>query len=314
MRYGFGVDIFGPQIKIGFFNEVGDLLDKWKIATPVAGGGNMILPAIAEELEDYMNSHHLFEDDIVGVGVGIPGPVNSSGVVNNCVNFGWGVFNIDRALSGLTGLHVKSSNVANLAALGECWQGSGTQNTAFAVMNTGLGGAVVCDGKVVFGAHGGGGELGHMVINKSEPEACKCGKRGCVEQYVSPAGIVRVARRYLDNSRMPSALRIHRMFDYREVLSAYNSGDKAAREIMKQIYDYAGQFLANVSCVTNPDTIVLGGEFCRMGQNVMDGIEEAFKKYAFHANKQVRFQLAKLGTDASIYGAFKLVLDAFGEA
>lgn len=273
----------------------------------------LILPVVAKALDAYIRTHNLQKEEILGVGVGIPGPVNSDGVVNNCVNFGWGVFNIDSALSNLSGLRVRASNNANLAALGECWKGSGTQNMAFAVMNTGLGGALVCDGKVVFGAHGGGGELGHMLINKAEKEPCKCGKRGCVEQYVSPGGIVRVARRFLHNNRMPSRLRLHPIFDFREVLNAYDSGDKAAIEIMKQVFDYAGQFLANVSCVTNPDTIVLGGEFCRMGQSVLTGIEEAFKKYAFHANKQVHFQFAELGTDACIYGAFKLILDAVRE-
>lgn len=313
MRYGFGVDIFGEQIKIGFFEETGRLVEKWKIATPMKQQGNLILPAVAEEIELYMRKHHLLEEDIIGVGVGIPGPVNSFGMVNKCVNFGWGVFNIDRALSGHTGLHVKSSNITNLAAIGENWLGMGSANMLFVAMNTGLGGAVVCNGQLVTGAHGGGGEFGHMVINKNETEHCACGKCGCVEQYVSPAGIMRVARRHLAASRMPSVLRNHRAFDYHTVVSAAASGDPVAKGIMEQVYDYAGQFLANVSCATNPDTIVLGGEFCRIGKPAVEGVAKYFKKYVFHANENVRFQLSVLGTDASIYGAFKMVLDAFGK-
>ena len=312
MRYGFGVDIYGAQVKLGFFDETGKLLDKWKITPPMMSDGNQILPAVAEEIEQYIAKRQLFEDDIIGVGVGIPGPVNSSGTVNKCVNFGWGIFNIDRALSGLTGLHVKSGNVANLSAMGECWKGSGASNMVFLAMNTGLGGAVVCDGKVVHGAHGGGGELGHMIVNKEEKVACTCGKRGCVEQYCSPKGILRVAKRQLASSNSPSVLRKRPPGSYQDVVLAASSGDLVAVQIMNQVYDYAGQALANVCCVTNPSTVVLGGEFCRIGRPAMEGISKYFKKYVFHANANVYFKLAELGTDACLFGAFKLVLDEFG--
>ncbi len=313
MRYGFAVDIFGTQTKIGCFDERGTLLEKWKISTPIMQGGNQILPMIAEEIENYMNRHRMFEDDVIGIGVGIPGPVNSSGVVNKCVNFGWGVFNIDRALSGMTGMRVCSGNVATLAALGECWKGSGTQNMVFAAMNAGLGGAVVCNGEVVHGAHGGAGEFGHMVVNKNEKAVCTCGRRGCVEQYCSPVGIVRVAKRHLNGTLGFSALKRRGVSDYTQVLRAAEGGDNVAVAIMDEVYDYAGQFLANVCCVTNPDTIVLGGEFCNIGQSAIDGIAKAFHKYVFHANEDVRFAFAKLGTDACLYGAMKMVLDAAAE-
>lgn len=311
MRYGFGVDIFGPNIKIGFFDETGELLDKWKIAYSVLHGGNQILPTVAEEIESYMTRKRLFEDDIIGIGVGIPGPVNDAGVVNKCVNFGWGVFNIDRALSGLTGLRVKSSNNANLSALGEYWKGNGTKNMALMAMNTGLGGAVVCNGSLVCGAHGGGGEIGHIIVNPAEKEACTCGRYGCVEQYCSPTGIARLARRQLTASKTPSTLRNVRFFDYKGVLIAAEKGDKLALDVMEQVYRYAGRALANICCVTNPDTVVLGGEFCKIGQSALHAIEKYFRQYIFHANENVSFQLAALDTDACIYGAFKLVLDSF---
>lgn len=314
MRYGFGVDIFGTNTKIGFFDETGNLVEKWKMVTPMIHGGSMILPAVANEIDAYMKRKELNEDDIIGIGVGVPGPVNSNGVVNKCVNFGWGVFNIDRALSGLTGLPVKSGNIANLSALGECWKGNGTDNMVLIAMNTGLGGAVVCEGKVIHGVSGGGGEFGHMIVNRQETEQCTCGRRGCVEQYCSPTGILRVARRQLTASRTPSSLRVKPIFDYNEVLDAASFGDKVAKEAMKQVYDYAGQFLANVCCVTNPDTVLLGGEFCRIGQTALEGISRKFHKYIFHANENVHFDFASLGTDACIYGAFKLVLDAWDDA
>lgn len=312
MRYGFGVDIYGPNMKFGFFDETGKLIEKWRIATPLMQGSSQILPAVADEIEAYMTRHQLVEDDIIGVGVGIPGPVNSAGVVNKCVNFGWGVFNIDRTLSGLTGLKVKSSNIANLAALGECWKGSGTDNMVFLALNTGLGGAIVCDGRLIHGACGGGGELGHFIINRFEKEPCTCGNFGCAEQYCSPTGILRVARRHLAESKAPSVLRRRPIFDHKDVVNAAVEGDRVARDAMNQVCKFTGQLLANVCSVTNPDTIVLGGEFRRMGQYVMDEIAKHFRRYVFHANANVRFTYAGLDTDACIHGAFKLVLDTFG--
>lgn len=311
MRYGFGIDIQGTYIKFGFFEETGKLLEKWQIALDGSRDPGQIVPAIADAVERYLSRRGVFEDDVIGIGVGAPGPVSSTGVVNKCVNFSWGVFNIDRALSGLTGLHVKASNVANLAALGESWKGQGSRNMIYMALNVGLGGGVVCEGTLVNGAAGGAGEIGHIIVNRLENEPCSCGKCGCVEQYCSPKGIGRVARRMLKSSRLPSVLRSSRQFDYHDVLTAAAGGDKLAREIMDQVYDYTGQALAAVCCVTNPDTIVLGGEFCRIGQSAMDGISRAFWRYVFHANQNVRFRFAALEQDASIYGAFRLACDTF---
>lgn len=312
MRYGFGVDILGTQIKFGFFDETGKLLEKWQIAMAGYKDSNQIIPTIADEVERYLSRKGIFEDDVLGIGVGIPGPVSSSGVVNKCVNFSWGVFNIDRALSGLTGLHVKTSNNANLAALGESWKGQGSRNMVYMAMNVGIGGGVVCEGTLVNGAGGGAGEIGHIIVNKQETEACTCGKYGCVEQYCSPKGIVRVANRIMAKSKLPSSLRNRRIFDHQEVLTAAAGGDKLAKEVMDQVYDYTGHALAAVCCVTNPDTIVLGGEFSRIGQSAMDGISKAFSRYVFHANESVRFRFAVLDQDATIYGAFRLAQNTFG--
>lgn len=309
MRYGFGVDIHGSYIKFGFFSEQGELLEKWDI--PGQKDSNLIIPAVAEEVEWYLTQHGIFEDDIIGIGVAIPGPVSNSGVVNKCVNFSWGIFNIDRALSGLTGLRVKSSNSANLAALGECWKGSGSRNMVLMSMNTGLGGGIVCNGAVVNGAAGGAGEIGHIIVNRNETEPCTCGRYGCAEQYVSPKGVARVARRMLSNTRTPSVLRSRRFFEYQDVLRGAAGGDKVCRDVMSQVYDYAGQVLAAVCCVTNPDTVVLGGEFSKIGQSAAEGIARAFRKYVFHANEGVKFQFAALGEDKTIYGAFRLACETF---
>lgn len=315
MKYGFGINIGSSVIKLAYFDLRGNLLHQWSIPTPVASGSNQVLSDIADEIEQFMKTNHLFEDDILGIGVGIPGPVSKGGTVNKCVNLNWGVFNLDRALSGLTGLNVVSSNTANVAALGECWQGcaKGCKNMFYLAMNTGIGGAVVSNGQLVPGAHGGSGEIGHITVNRQEVVNCTCGNKGCLEQYFSPFGIVRVAKRQLSSSLTRSALRHKAYLSYVDVVDAARSGDKLAQDVLEKVTTYAGEVLASVCCVVNPDTIVLGGELCKQGKFLVDGLAQYFRKYVFHANKDVRFLTAALGDDAAIYGAFKLVLDTYGE-
>ncbi len=311
MKYGFGIDIGSSVVRLAQFDETGKLLHKWTIPTPSQYGSNQVLPGIADEVEQFMKNNRLMEDDILGIGVGIPGPVNSSGTVNRCVNMGWGVFNIDRSLSGLTGLRVVSSNIANVAALGESWKGccKGAKDVLYIAMNAGLGGAIISNGRLVQGAHGGGGELGHITVNRQETESCTCGNKGCVEQYFSPFGIIRVAKRHLAANHSMSTLRFRRNLSHVDVFQAAASGDKTAREILEKVCQYAGEMMAIVCCVTNPATVVLGGELCQYGQQLMEPLTRYFRKYVFHANKEVRFEIASLGEDAPLYGAFKLVLD-----
>lgn len=315
MKYGFGVVIGSSVTKLAYFDLNGKLLHQWSIPTSVVGGSNQVLSDIADEIEQFMKKNQLFEDDILGVGVGIPGPVSKGGTVNKCVNLNWGVFNLDRALSGLTGLNVVSSNTANMAALGESWQGcaKGCKNMVFLSMKTGIGGAVISNGQLVSGAHGGGGEIGHFVVNRQETVSCTCGNKGCLEQYFSPQGIVRLTKRQLSGSIVRSSLRHKANLAYTDVVDAAQSGDKLAQEILEKVTNYAGEVLANICCVVNPDTIVLGGELCKQGSFLIGGLTQYFRKYVFHANKDVRFLTAALGDDAAVYGAFKLVLDTYGK-
>ena len=310
MRYGFGVDLGGTTVKIAYFNEQGELLTKWEIPTRKEQSGSLILPDIAASIADYISRENIDRSTLLGIGIGVPGPVSSEGVVNRCVNLGWGVFNISEELSRLTGLPVKAGNDATVAALGECWMGSGKgcRNMVFATLGTGVGGGIVTDGQVLHGSHGAGAEIGHMVINREETEPCGCGKKGCVEQYCSATGVVRLANRYLNANSAPSVLRKIENLTCKDVFDAANTGDSAALEILDQVYRYMGEFLANVADVVNPEVIVLGGGVSKAGQPLLDGAKKYFDQFVFHANKDVSFALAVLGNDAGAYGAFKLIL------
>ncbi len=313
MRYGFGVDLGGTTVKIAYFDESGTMLDKWEIPTVTEGCGVKILPDIAASIESYLTSHDIPRDQIVGIGIGVPGPVDGKGVVNKCINLGWGVFNISEALSQLTGFPVKAGNDANVAALGEYWKGGGQgcDNMVFATLGTGVGGGIVIDGKLLHGAHGSGGEIGHLVLNRDETDVCGCGKRGCVEQYCSATGIVRMAYKHLASTDDFSSLRILESITCKDIFDAGKAGDKVALEILDKYYALLGEFLADLCCVVNPEAVVLGGGVSKAGQVLLDGTKPYFQKYVFHAASNVRFELASLGNDAGAYGAFKLALDAF---
>ena len=312
MKFGFGVDLGGTTVKIAYFDEQGTMLEKWEIPTVTADGGKQILPDIAASIREFLDANNIADTAVLGIGIGVPGPVDGNGVVNKCINLGWGVFNIQSALEELTGFPVRAGNDANVAALGESWKGGGAgcANSIMATFGTGVGGGIIVDGKPISGVHGAGGEIGHMVLEPKETEICGCGKRGCVEQYCSATGIVRLAKKYLAGKE--SALNGIENLTCKDVFDAAKDGDSAAFEILEQVYEYMGRFLANVCVVTDPEVVVLGGGVSKAGQPLLDGAKRYFDQYIFHASRSIRFALASLGNDAGAYGAFKLVLDAFG--
>ena len=314
MKYGFGVDLGGTTVKIAYFDETGKMLSKWEIPTVTDNGGAQILPDIAASIAAFREEHQISDTDLLGVGIGVPGAV-SKGVVNRCVNLGWGVFNICNELGALTGLPVKAGNDANVAAMGEYWKGGGKgcKNMVFVTLGTGVGGGIIIEGRLLHGSHGSGAEIGHMVLNPQETIVCNCGKRGCVEQYCSATGIVRLAKIRLDRDNAPSSLRSLEEITCRDIFDAGKAGDQVALEILEQYFDYMGQFLGNICSVVDPEVVVIGGGVSKAGDILLKGIEPYFKKYVFHAASTVQFNLASLGNAAGSYGAFKLAVDAFGK-
>ncbi len=314
MKYGFGIDLGGTTVKIAYFDETGKMLDKWEIPTVTENNGAQILPDIAASIKQYMEGCSIPDTAILGLGIGVPGPVNGKGVVNKCVNLGWGVFNIAQELSSLTGFPVKAGNDANVAALGEFWKGGGQgcENMVFVTLGTGVGGGIVIDGHLLHGSHGSGAEIGHMVLDRNETAVCGCGKHGCVEQYCSATGIVRLAALRLAKNDDASSLRGLDAISCKNIFDAGKAGDKVAVEILNQYYEYLGEFLGSLCSVVDPEVVVIGGGVSKAGDVLLKGAEPYFHKYVFHAASEVKFALASLGNDAGAYGAFKLALDAFG--
>ncbi|MCM1542107.1 MAG: ROK family glucokinase [Blautia sp.] len=309
-KYAFGVDIGGTTVKIGLFDEAGSVLDKWEIPTVKENEGAAILPDIARSLMDKMEEKGIRSGELAGIGVGAPGAVDGNGnLVSEAVNLGWKPFNIPEALGAYIDVPIKAANDANVAAFGEMWQGGGRgyANLVAVTLGTGVGGGIIVDGNILTGATGGGGEIGHIHINDGETESCGCQKKGCLEQYASATGIVRLARRRLERDDAPSVLREGEV-SAKTVFDAVKAGDRVAVEIAEQFGEYLGKGLANVANVVNPEIFVIGGGVSRAGGILLTFVEPAFRKYAFQACRNAKFVLAKLGNDAGIYGAAGLIL------
>lgn len=310
MEYCFGVDIGGTTVKIGLFRTDGELLDKWEIKTRTENKGEAILPDVAESLKKKMEEKGLAVSQMSGIGIGIPAPVDEEGVVQNTANLGWGYKEVSREMRELTGMKVAAGNDANVAALGEMWLGAGkgNKNMIMVTLGTGVGGGVIVNGQPLTGAHGAGGEIGHLCVNYEETENCGCGKAGCLEQYASATGIVRLAKKRLDKDDTQSLLRSAQKIDAKAVFDALKEGDNLAEEIVEEFGAYLGHAMANLAAVTDPTVIVIGGGVSKAGSILLRYIEKYFAEKAFFANKETKFVLAKLGNDAGICGAAKLIL------
>ena len=315
MRFGFGVDLGGTTVKIAYFDREGNLLDKWEIPTVTENKGAQILTDIAASIRGYLERKQIPDSSILGIGIGVPGPVDKKGVVNRCENLGWGVFNVEEALSELTGFPVKAGNDATVAALGECWKGGGKnyESMILVTLGTGVGGGIIINGQPLYGRTGAAGEIGHMVLNAQDTQHCNCGKYGCAEQYCSATGIVRTAKRCLNRDRRDSVLRQVENLTCKDIFDGAAAGDLVAIDILEQVYDKLAEYLADICCVLDPDAVIIGGGVSKAGTVLLDGIRRHFHKYIFHAIAGVEFALAKLGNDAGAYGAFKLALLAYGK-
>ena len=308
--YAFGVDIGGTTVKLGLFDEGANVLDKWEIPTRKENGGEAILPDVAGAILAKMEEKGISAKDVKGIGVGAPGAVDEEGtMVGGAVNLGWGVLNIPEILHKYIDAPVKANNDANVAALGEMWQGGGKgySNMVAVTLGTGVGGGIIINGKILTGATGAGGEIGHIHIEDHETEECGCKKKGCLEQYASATGIVRLAKRRLAKDDAASVLRGGEV-SAKTVFDAVKAGDAVAIEIAEQFGDYLGKGLAAVAAVVNPEVFVIGGGVSKAGEILLSYVKPAFLKYVFYPCGKAEFKLATLGNDAGIFGAAALIL------
>lgn len=307
----FGVDVGGTTVKMGLFTINGELLDKFEIPTRKEENGRYVLDDIGNAVMDELDKKNIEKERVLGIGIGVPGPVLDDGTVNRCVNVGWGVINVSEELGIRTGLPVKAGNDATVAALGEAWKGgaSGYDSIALFTLGTGVGGGIIINGKPVNGSHGAGGEVGHIPVVYDETEVCSCGKRGCLEQVASATGIVKEARKILNEEKTESMLRNIEPLTAKDVFDCAKNGDVLAMKAVEKLGKYLGIAMAHVAGTIDPQVFVIGGGVSRAGDILLDVIGRNYRKYAFHASRDAKIVLATLGNDAGIYGAARLVAE-----
>lgn len=309
MKYVFGVDIGGTTVKMGLLDSEGNCLDKWEIVTRKDNGGEEILPDVAASINAKLSEKNIDRADVIGVGVGVPGPVDSKGIVHNAVNLGWGTFDVDDKLAKLTGLKAKAGNDANVAALGEMWKGGGQgySDQVMVTLGTGVGGGIIIGGQLVAGSTGAGGEIGHIHVKDGEEKACGCGGHGCLEQYTSATGISRTAKEMFAVWEGKTVLTEDDL-SAKAVFDGVKQGDELCIKVAEAFGDTLGKGLAMIAAVVNPEAFVIGGGVSKAGEILLQYVEPSFKKYVFPGAANAKMVLATLGNDAGMYGAARLVL------
>ncbi len=310
-KYCFGIDIGGTTVKLGLFLTDGTVLDKWEILTRTENGGEAILPDIAASVLEKLNEKKIAREDVEGVGIDVPGPINEMGVVPHTANLGWGYKEVTRELTELTGFKSRAGNDANVAALGEMWKGAaaGHRSGVMVTLGTGVGGGIIVDGRIVTGANGAGGEIGHIHVDDSIPWNCGCGNRGCLEQVASANGIVALAKWMIEEKGSVKTSIDTEMMSAKEIWDAVKAGDEFAVEVAERFGKYLGLALANIASTVDPEVFIIGGGVSKAGQVVLDYIQKYYVKYTFKSCREAEFVLAALGNDAGIYGSAKLVIE-----
>ena len=304
------VDLGGTTVKIGLITDAGKILEKWEIPTRKEDNGSKILPDIAASVREHVQARGMKVTDLCGAGIGVPGPVQNNGVVERCVNLGWGETNPEKELSTLLdGILVKAGNDANVAALGEQWMGGGKGSDSLMMytLGTGVGGGLIYEGHIVTGYKGMAAEVGHMPMNLDEKDACNCGGHGCLEQYASATGIVKEMKRTLASNDVESRLSLDIEFSCKDVLDAAKDGDKAATKTMERCMKYLAASMASVSYVADPEVFVIGGGVSKAGNYLIDMVKKYFRGYCMLMKAMPEFKLATLGNDAGMFGSARLV-------
>jgi glucokinase len=312
MKNYIGIDVGGTTVKFGLFYENGELLDKWEIPTQTENRKEKLYTDLANSMTAKLEEKGIPYENLAGVGMGLPGPVRPDGSISKLTNLGIGEIHPDTEFPAyIRGIKVRAVNDANAAALGELWQGGGKnfESMVFITLGTGVGGGVIENNRLICGNQGMGGEIGHIMMNPDEELQCNCGGHGCLEQYASATGIVRLATRALAASEEDSTLRRIPDFSCKDVLDQAKAGDALAKKAVEQAMDYLGRAMCFVSYTTDPQCFVIGGGVSKAGQYLIDILKQHYEKYVRLQKPEAQIHLATLGNDAGIYGAARMALE-----
>ncbi|WP_027109018.1 ROK family glucokinase [Lacticigenium naphthae] len=310
-----GIDLGGTTIKFAILTEEGEIQTKWSEPTDITDEGQHIVPTIIASINEHLEKYSLKSEDFIGIGMGSPGTTdNIKGTVIGAYNLNWKTLQpVKKLIEDGTHIPFVIDNDANVAALGEQWLGAGNNepDVVFVTLGTGVGGGIIADGRLLHGAGGAAGEIGHITVDPNGYE-CTCGKKGCLETVASATGVVRLARdmadEYAGDSNLKYSIDDGQLIDAKDVFDAAKNGDELALKVVDKVSFYLGLACGNIANILNPASIVLGGGVSQAGTFLLERVQEYFNSFSFPTIRATTtIRLAELGNDAGIIGASSLV-------
>ena len=315
--YALGIDVGGTSIKWGLVDENGKVYKTDFMETLKGEDQNVTIVKLGNRINEYLKTCGVDISEIKGIGMGIPGSINpTEGVVMYSNNLGWGDLQIVKILENMVGLPVKITNDANAATLGEVKFGAGRRYSSaiMLTLGTGVGGGIVLDGKLVEGNKGGGGELGHMVVDANSKIQCTCGRMGCLEVYASATGLIRMTKEAMLEDRGSKLWDIvdHEIdkVNGKTAWDGLDLGDETAKKVVNQYIFYLGEGILNYCNIFRPEVIILGGGIAKQGKRLTDMLTTFCKErhYGYQRTPAVDIIVAELGYETGIIGAASLIL------
>lgn len=308
-------DLGGTALKAGIVHSSGVIQKKKVVLTRVKSGFEGILEQFKCLEKELINETGVSKENIIGLAVGVPGFVNSKGLVVKAPNLGWKNIDIIELLQENFDYPVCVCNDANAATLGEAWLGAGREqkNLLCLTIGTGIGAGVIINQRLCTGEVGFAGEIGHFIVKAKGGRLCACGKRGCLETESSGSAMVYYAQKALKEGQrtsMREILRMPRKINSSDVVQATINGDIVASEIIENAANFLGQALANIYLVFEPQRVIIGGGVARAGNVLLDPIIKWFNYHSLpYINGEELILPAKLGNDAGMIGLAKYMKD-----
>ncbi|WP_314209005.1 ROK family glucokinase [Vagococcus salmoninarum] len=311
-----GIDLGGTTAKFAILTEAGEVQQKWSIETNSAEEGTLIVPDIIASIKHRLEMYNMTKEDFIGIGMGTPGTVDrEAGTVIGAYNLNWKTKQeVKKDIEKALGIPFALDNDANVAALGERWQGAGenSPDVTFITLGTGVGGGIIAEGQLLHGVAGAAGEIGHITVEPTGFD-CTCGKKGCLETVASATGVVRLARTMAESYAGESTLK-YMIDDGQDVTSKVVfdeavAGDDFALMVVDKVSFYLGLACGNIGNMLNPTDIVIGGGVSAAGEFLRSRIQTYFNEFTFpQVTESTKIKLAQLGNEAGVIGASSLAL------
>lgn len=299
-----GVDVGGTSIKAGVFTTSGELLGETSVRTPELSS-EAAYGLVTGSLKDLVASVDMPDPYVVAIGLDIPGPICEDGTIGFLANAVIDLDGVKGAIrSAFPGAFLTVVNDADAAAIGEMWQGAARDYRSFVccTLGTGVGGGVVVGGNLVLGKNGSGGEIGHITVNPAEQDRCGCGRRGCLEQYASATGLVRLYLKECEECGS-QAWPIEHSSDAYGVFKALDGGDEHAKSAISQMCEYLAIAFAQIATVVDPSAFVIGGGVAGSFDVFHDELVERFRAHCLPIQAGTPMVAATLGNQAGMFGS-----------